>query len=686
MMSQADGGSGLSLKTVAIIQARLGSRRFARKVLQKFQGRTMIAIMLDRLSQAQTLDEIVVAIPDTPENDELEAHLEGLDCAISRGPEKDVLSRYWHAAQKHGAEVVVRLTADCPLIDPALVDETVRGVVRGNADFVATSELFPDGLDSEAFRVELLEEAFRTANNPSDREHVTSYLHRSYPNKINYLSPPSTLQYIRVTLDEKEDLDVILGVMAAQGDALFSAYDIDRLARSKPKIFQANRHLDRNEGAQMDSGQKLWRRAEKVVAGGNMLLSKHPKMHLPGKWPTYFSKAEGCRVWDLDGREYIDMGFMGVGTNILGYSHPKVDEAVKKAISAGNMSTLNAPEEVELAERLIELHPWADMARFTRSGGEAGTVAIRLARAATGRDRIVFCGYHGWHDWYLAANLADDKNLDGHLLPGLEPSGVPRALKGTSTPFAYNDLQGFRDAIGSGKDVAAIVMEVERSEPPAPGFLEEIRRKATEIDAVLIFDECTSGFRKVLGGHHLTLNVEPDVAIFGKTLGNGYAINAVIGRGEVMAAIRRTFVSSTFWTERIGSAAALATLKELEAENVPARIDQVGQEFRDLAQKVAADAGTGITFSGLSALTLFSLGSSPQDSVKSKLTEAFLERGVLGGSSFYAALPHEVELRRDTYARILFEAFEIAGRETGVAADDSQDRQHRVGMGFHRLA
>ena len=166
-----------------------------------------------------------------------------------------------------------------------------------------------------------------------------------------------------------------------------------------------------------------------------MLLSKRAEMFLPNQWPAYYSKASGCTVWDLDGKEFIDMSIMGVGTNILGYGNPEVDEAVQRAVTLGNMSTLNCPEEVALAEKLIEMHPWADMVRLARTGGEANAVAIRIARAASGKDNVAICGYHGWHDWYLSANIVSDESLDDHLLPGLEPKGVPQNLKGTVFPF-----------------------------------------------------------------------------------------------------------------------------------------------------------------------------------------------------------------------------------------------------------
>lgn len=670
-------------RVVAIVQARLGSTRYPSKVLSVFGQKTMLAIMIERLSRAQSVDQIILAIPENAENDLLFESAQELGVDVSRGPEEDVLSRYYKAAKGASAEIVVRLTADCPLIDPAILDECVQLVSSGATRLAVTSLLFPDGLDVEVFRFELLQEAHAKATATRDREHVTPYIRRTYAEELSEVAPKKDLRQIRITLDEKEDLEVIVGVLAEQGDNFFSAYEIDDLAVRRPELFRANQRFMRNEGSTMNSGKKMWRRAQKVIAGGNMLLSKRPDMHSPDNWPSYFSRAEGCRVWDLDGREFIDMGFMGVGTNILGYGHPKVDEAVRKAVATGNLSTLNAPEEVELAERLIDLHPWADKARFTRSGGEAGAVAVRLARAATGRDRIVFCGYHGWHDWYLAANLSDDSNLDGHLLPGLAPGGVPRGLVGTSVPFHYNDLQSFRAAIEQG-DVAAIVMEVERSTPPIPGFLEEIRRVATEIGAVLVFDECTSGFRKVLGGHHLTVGINPDVAIFGKTLGNGYAINAVIGTESIMSAIDWTFISSTFWTERIGSAAAIATLNEMEAEEAPQRIDALGNELRDLWKVAGADVGLEVSFNGLPALSTFSVaGIEPRD-LQAFLTEHFLDHSVLLGRSTYASIAHE-EVLKSSFLPVLNKVFGIlSSRFKAGVIQGSRDRT-APSLGFGRL-
>jgi len=406
------------------------------------------------------------------------------------------------------------------------------------------------------------------------------------------------------------------------------------------------------DGEQVSTGTALWRHAKSRIPGGSMLLSKRSEMMLPAGWPAYFDRTSGVSVWDLDGREFLDFGFMGIGTNILGYSHPKVDEAVRRTIDKGNLSTLNAPEEVWLADRLIELHPWADMVRYARSGGEACAIAVRIARAATGRDKVAFCGYHGWHDWYLAANLSDDDSLDGHLLPGLEPKGVPRALTGTSIPFRFNDLDGLRTILENDAEVGTIYMEVQRSAPPAPGFLEGVRDLATKHGAVLIFDECTSGFRRTLGGLHLHYGVEPDLATFGKTLGNGYAITAVIGREEVMQAAQTTFISSTFWTERIGPTAALAALEVMEEENAPARVHAIGEDMQRRWTELADAAGLSLTLGELPALSTYAIDGRDPLLVKTYLTGRLLDEGFLGGPVFYASTAHTPELM-DRYADAL---------------------------------
>ena len=395
----------------------------------------------------------------------------------------------------------------------------------------------------------------------------------------------------------------------------------------------------------MNKGQKLYKRAKKVIPGGNMLLSKRPEMFLPDQWPAYFSKSKGCKVTDMDGNEYFDMSIMGIGTNILGYGHPEVDQAVMQTVKDGNMATLNCPEEVYLAEKLIEIHPWADMARFARAGGEINSIAIRIARAATGKDKIAICGYHGWHDWYLSSNLNSNQNLDGHLLPGLKPTGVPRALTGTTIPFNYNDIEQLEQLIKDNNgEIAAIKMEVCRSEGPSDNYLQKVRKLATKNNIILIFDECTSGFRETFGGLHKKYNVEPDLALFAKALGNGYAISACIGKKDYMQAAQSTFISSTFWTERVGPTAALKTLEVMEREKSWDTITKIGKEISSNWKILAAKYNLEIDTWGIPALCGFTIKSTSSLAYKTLITQEMLKKNFLAANSVYVCTEHKKEI------------------------------------------
>jgi glutamate-1-semialdehyde 2,1-aminomutase len=502
----------------------------------------------------------------------------------------------------------------------------------------------PDGLDAEVFSFQALEQAWTEATSSRDTEHVTTYLRESGKFTNANIVHSTDLSRERWTVDEPEDLEVVNNIFRHFAPRLdFGWLEVAELRESRPELFEANRHLSGVDGARVGSGQKLWKRAKRVIPGGNMLLSKRAEMFLPERWPAYFSRAQGCRVWDLDGREYVDVGPMGIGTNLLGYGHREVDEAVLATVRAGNLSTFNCPEEVYLAERLVELHPWAQMARFARSGGEANAIAIRIARAASGRDKVAFCGYHGWHDWYLSANLADDRNLDGHLLPGLEPKGVPRSLRATVLPFDYNDFAAL-EALVAGGDVGVIKMEVARDQEPDAGFLGRVRELATRNRIVLVFDECTSGFRETFGGLHKKYGIEPDIAVFGKTLGNGYAITAVIGRREVMEAAQSTFISSTFWTERIGPTAALKALEVMERMKSWESVSRVGRDIAARWGSLARRHGLDIHVGGLAAIPEFHVRSKHWLAYKTLITQEMLKSGFLASGLVYVCTEHTEEI------------------------------------------
>ncbi len=405
----------------------------------------------------------------------------------------------------------------------------------------------------------------------------------------------------------------------------------------------------------MGKGQELYKKAKTLIPGGTMLLSKRPEMFLPDQWPSYFSKAKGCKVWDLDGRELIDMCIMGIGTNTLGYGNDEVDAAVMEVVKNGNMSTLSCPEEVYLAEKLIEINPWADMVRFARSGGEANSIAIRIARAASGRDKVAICGYHGWHDWYLSANLNKGDDLSGHLIPGLNPNGVPKNLKDTVYPFHYNNYEELLSIVET-NDIGVIKMEVVRNFGPEDNFLQKVRDLATSKNIVLIFDECTSGFRETFGGIYKKYGVEPDMAMYGKTIGNGYALTAVVGKRSVMEAAQTTFISSTFWTERIGPTAALATLRVMERVKSWDVITSIGKKMQTGWQKLADSHHLSITIAGIPALSTYSFNSEDAMPYKTLIAQEMLKKGFLATTNFYACTEHTDD-KFELYFNALDEVF-----------------------------
>ncbi len=435
-----------------------------------------------------------------------------------------------------------------------------------------------------------------------------------------------------------------------------------------------------------NKGQSLYKKAKLRIPGGTQLLSKRPELFLPEQWPGYYSRAKGVEVWDLDGKRYIDMSYMGLGACILGYADPEVDDAVRSAIDSGSMCTLNCPEEVELADLLCEIHRWAEMVRYARTGGEAMAIAVRIARARTRKDKIVFCGYHGWHDWYLSANLAEKNALDGHLLPGLEPAGVPRCLRATALPFYYNKIEELKSIVSQHRDeIAAIVISPVRNYEPKPGFLEEVRKIATSIKAVLVFDEISSGWRLNTGGAHLLYGVAPDIAVFAKAISNGYPMAAIIGIGDVMQAAQNSFISSTYWTERIGPAAALATIRKHQRCNVSRHLIEIGNIIRSGWRAKGKRYGLKIDITGIPPMSNFSFEYENGQAVRTLFTQEMLQKGFLATNAFYASYAHEAH-HTESYLKAVDETFSFI---TDAINKDEVEKRLRgpiAHSGFHRLA
>ena len=390
--------------------------------------------------------------------------------------------------------------------------------------------------------------------------------------------------------------------------------------------------------------QKIWSIAKKIIPGGNMLLSKKPEMFLPDYWPTYFSKSKGCYVWDLNNKKYTDVSLMGVGTNILGYNNKYVDKKVKEAIKKGNMTTLNCPEEVELAQKLLKINKWSGMVKFARTGGEAAAIAIRIARAYNKKNIILACGYHGWHDWYLASNISNKKNLNSHLLNNTLFEGVPDNLKNSIKLFEYNSLVKFRELIKKEKNVSAVIMEVSRNYHPSQNYLKQIRKMTKENNIVLIFDECTSGFREFYGGIHKKFKINPDIILFGKALGNGYPVTAIVGVKKIMQKAQDTFISSTFWTERIGSVAALATLKEMKKISSWKKISKKGKYIKNSWKIIFKKYNFDVEILGIDALPVFRFKNGNHLKFKTYITQEMLKKGYLASNAIYVSVAHSEKI------------------------------------------
>lgn len=654
------------MKIGIFITARLGSTRLARKHLLPVGGKPILSYLAGRIVRGLRSEmrsdraKLLIVTSDEPEN-RLFEEFTPIGLEVFYGSVHNIPLRHLQAAEDRGLDAVVSVDGDDILCSVKGMRMVYDALMDGR-ELVRTSNL-PFGMNSMGYSRAFLERSLR---NHREGALETGWGRIFEGGDMTDIAVPFPIQneILRFTLDYQEDYVFFKALIEELGGTVDSASDEDIVSTvMEKKLYALNEPISREYWSNFykardeeirrsripptgtggirlmnRKGPELWERAKTIIPGGGELLSKRSERFLPGLWPAYYSRAKGCEVWDLEGNHYYDLAQMGVGSCILGYADDDVNTAVMNAVRDGSMCSLNCWEEVSLAEKLIALHPWADMARFSRTGGEACAIAVRIGRAATGRDKVAFCGYHGWHDWYISANLGDTSNLDGQLLPGLEPLGVPRRLHGTALPFNYNCLQELESIIGSHPgEIGVIVMEPLRGSAPDPGFLEGVRAAADRIGAVLIFDEVTSGFRMNVGGIHMRLGVTPDIAVFGKALGNGFPISAVIGRREIMESADETFISSTFWTERIGFAAALASLNKMEELGVHDHLVRYGELLNRGWNMLAGRYDLKIAISGIPPLTHLAFEEKDAAALQTLYTQEMLKKGYLLGASVYTS-------------------------------------------------
>jgi glutamate-1-semialdehyde 2,1-aminomutase/spore coat polysaccharide biosynthesis protein SpsF len=628
----------------------MGSSRLPGKVLADLGGRPMIDWVIDRARRAPGVDAVIVATSLTPDNDGLEEHLHSHRIPVVRGDETDVLSRFCAAAAAAKADTIVRLTADCPFLDPQVISQMVRLRADRAVDYASNTfdRSFPDGLDVEVFTRAALDRANREARQPILREHVTPYISGKRKNVLPWgefstasLSAPGAFGHLRWTVDEAEDLEFARTV-AEQLGFEFGWLDLVALLTRRPALTGINSRYETNEGSHLplrgnnkvpvfERSNQFFSRAVESIPLASQTFSKSYQQWVKGASPLFLERGKGARVWDIDGNEYIDF-VLALLPVVLGYRDPDVDAAISAQLERGIVFSLASPLEVELAERLKTHIPCAERVRFGKNGSDATTAAIRLARAFTGRDKVLLCGYHGWHDWYIGTTTRSE--------------GVPAAIKALSAVFPYNDADALEQALKREPNaIAAVILEPSGAVSPLPGFLERVRELTARHGAVLIFDEIVTGFRVSLGGAQAHYGVTPDLATFGKAMANGMPISAILGRADIMDRMADVFISSTFGGETLSITAAIATIDKMARLDVTTRLWRLGSALASRFNALADKSGLGqiLHMGGEGWWPRLSINKPPVSAtlMTSLLRQEFVASGLLMGSSFNLCLAHD---------------------------------------------
>jgi len=625
---------------LAILQARVSSSRLPGKVLKPLLGRPVLDLQIERVLRARRIDKLVVATS-TGEDDEAIASLcKDLGVVCFRGALEDVLDRFYQAAQQQHPTTVVRLTGDCPLTGPEVIDGCIDFFGAGQFDYVsnAIEPSFPDGLDVEVMRFDCLEQAWREARLPSEREHVTPFIH-SHPERyrIGHFRNDRDLSHLRWTVDEPEDLELVRAIYEAlyQDNPAFSTRDILALLESRPELAVLNTGHQRNAGLMKSQQQDAaWRagggryarsealleRALKTIPLGSQTFSKSKTQYPYGVSPYFIQRGQGSHVWDVDGNEYVDF-INGLAAMTLGYNDPDVTTAVRKQLEEGVIFSLPHPIEMEVAEKLVEMVPCAEMVRFGKNGSDATSGAIRLARAWTNRERVAVCGYHGWQDWYIGSTA--------------RWRGVPNSVRALTHSFPYNDLDALdKLLVEHPGEFAAVILEPMNTTEPLPGYLDGVKATTHRHGALLVFDETITGFRYANGGAQQRFGVTPDLATFGKGLANGYPVSAVAGRADVMQLMEEIFFSFTFGGETLSLSAALATMGKLQREPVVETMYHQGAKIIDGIRGLIErnEMGDFISICGnptWSFLLLKDIAPYSQWQIKTLFMQEMLARGIL---------------------------------------------------------
>jgi glutamate-1-semialdehyde 2,1-aminomutase/spore coat polysaccharide biosynthesis protein SpsF len=568
-----------------VVQARNGSTRFPKKMTSKLLEKTVLEWVLLRAGRAM-VDEKILATSILPEDDIIEQTAKSLDWKVLRGSPTDVLSRYAEVVKKFHLDRVVRITGDCPLIDHRLIELSLEKMTKEDADYITLVGII-DGFDVEVIKGDWILIADKLAKLPSEREHVSAYIKKSRKAKKVFLRyHEEDLSHIHLSVDYPEDLEVIERILKELMSEDFTYQDVVRLIKEKPHLLERRSQVVPNEGyykslcedrefikelkgkpLKLEESLKHFEKTKRLIPNCSQTFSKSYLQFSVGASPLFVEEGKGAYIKDLDGNLYIDYS-MGLGACILGYAFEPIIEVLQKQLKKGTIYTLPHRLELELSSALTQIIPCAQMVRFGKNGSDVTSVAVRLARAYTGRDIIACCGYHGWQDWYIGTTTRS--------------KGVPKAVKNLTLTFEYNNIDSLRKLFDEYQNqIACVIMEPVGVEKPQEGFLLQVKELAHRNGALLIFDEVVTGFRFSIGGAQEFFGVVPDIACFGKAMGNGMPISAIVGRRDVMELLEEVFFSFTFGGETLSIASAIAVINFMKEEGVIPYLWEKGTKLKE---------------------------------------------------------------------------------------------------------
>ena len=667
------------IETLIILQARTSSSRLPNKVLLPILGKPMLSRQITRMNNVKTPHKLIIATSDQQSDDAIERLCQELNVTCFRGSLDDVLARYYQAAMANNSNEkiknIVRVTGDCPLIDSEIIDQVINLFLTSNVDYCSNCApaTLPDGLDIEVFTLAALTKAYLQAKKPSEREHVTPYI-RNNPELFtkNNFYFGDDLSHYRWTVDEPADFELVTKIYQAlyPKNSNFKLAEIISLIQQQPELAKINQNIERNEGMKkseladkqiIDLGANMteystrqftlsseWlKRAEKTIPLGSQTFSKSRIAYPNNVSPLFIKRGKGCQVWDADENQYTDFvsGLLSVS---LGYCNQVVDEAVIKQIKSGVTFSLPHRLEMEVAEKLVDLIPCAEMVRFGKNGSDATSAAIRLARAYTQKEHVAVCGYHGWQDWYIGSTSRD--------------LGVPKATKDLTHAFKYNDIDSLEEIFSQNSNqIAAVILEPMNTHYPENDFLQNVKAMCQRHGAVLIFDETITGFRYSMGGAQQFFGVTPDLATFGKGMANGYPISAVVGRKDIMLLMEDIFFSGTFAGETLSLAATKATLGFMAENGVVEHLTLMGKKLQSGLHDIINDmqADKWLSVSGHPVWSFLNIGGQGIYSaieLKSLFLQEMAQHGFLMGGGHNLSYAHkdtDIEALLSAYRQVL---------------------------------